>query len=58
MNHNIDAPKTDASNAVDSPNNVEDDAACPQLIHLSLRNCNHKISPNTNKKIKFYDPQH
>ena len=58
MTPNTDAPDADTPNAdgYDAavfPNAAYDDAAYPKSIHLSLRNRNIKIAPNTKETTKI-----
>ena len=58
MTSNTDSPNSDApdaadDDAADAPDAADDDSVYPKLIHLSLRNRNRKISPNTKKTIKI-----
>ena len=50
---NADTPNADDGDSDDTPDADYSDSGYPKLIHLSLRNRNRKISPNTKKTIKI-----
>ena len=61
MTPNTDAPNADAPDDADNysdnpPDSAYDDCDCHKSIHLSLRNFNLKIAPNTKNNERTWPP--